>query len=314
MKKIVIFGGGTGLSQILKGLKLFPVEVTAVVTVADNGRSTGKLRDELNIPAVGDISKVILSMSNAPEDIKELMNYRFKNGTELEKHSIKNLMLAALLDIKGSFKNATPVLTEMLNVKGKVLPITEDNVNLVGVTSSGKKILGEEQITASASKIKRIEYDKTPTVSKEVLRAIKQADLIIFSAGSLLTSITPNLIIDEVRSEIEKSDAKKIYVCNLVTQPGETDNFKVSDHINYINGYFSKPVIDAVIANDGKISTYIKKKYATEEQKDPVKLDELKLAKMNVDVIKDKIWTIDQNYLRHDSLKVGYLIFSNLMK
>lgn len=314
MKKVVILGGGTGLSQILKGLKLFPVDVTAIVTVADNGRSTGKLRSELNIPAVGDISKVLLSMANVNDDMKTLMNYRFKGDTTLESHSIKNLILAALLDIKGDFRKSIPVLIDMLDIKGNVLPITEENVELVGITKDGKEIVGEEEITYAAESIKTIKYNRPIEITSDVKKAIKDADLIIFSSGSLLTSLSPNLVIDGMVDEIKNSKAKKLYISNLVTQPGETDGFKVSDHIKYLEQYLGSDVINAVIANDAKISSYIAKKYASLEQKDPVKLDEKELTKMNVKVIKDKLWKVEDNVLRHDSLKTAYLIFSYIME
>lgn len=181
--------------------------------MADNGRSTGKLRNELNIPAVGDISKVLLSMANVDNDLIDLMNYRFENGNGLKSHSIKNLMLAALLDQKGDFKNSIPVLVKLLNVKGNILPITEDNVSLVGVTKDGKEILGEEEITKDSGIIDYIKYDKEISVSNDIKKSIKNADLIIFSSGSLLTSISPNLIIDGIVNEINESKAKKcIYV------------------------------------------------------------------------------------------------------
>ena len=147
MKKIVIFGGGSGLSQLLKGIKLFPVDITAVVSVADNGGSTGLLRRELNIPAVGDISKVMLSMSESSQDVIDLMNYRFTKSKSLGIHSVKNLLLMALMDLKGSFAKSLPVMETLLDVKGNILPLTEDNVNLVGITTNGKKVYGETQIT-----------------------------------------------------------------------------------------------------------------------------------------------------------------------
>ena len=313
MKKVVIFGGGTGLSQLLKGLKEFPIDVTAVVTVADNGRSTGKLRNEFNIPAVGDITKVLLSMSNVDDDIKELMNYRFEKGTELETHSIKNLIMTSLLEMKGDFKHSVPVMAKMLNIKGNVLPITEENVDLVGITKSGKEIVGEEELTKDSRKIVRVKYNKKISLSSDIKKSINNADLIVFSSGSLLTSVVPNLLVDGICDEINKAKAKKIYVCNLVTQPGETDNFKVSDHIKFIQKYLGKDSIDAVIANDSKMSSYIVKKYASLEQKDPVKIDELNLKKLHCKVIKDKTWKIEDGYLRHDALKTAYLIFSYLM-
>lgn len=313
MKKVVIFGGGTGLSQVLKGLKEFPVEVTAVVTVADNGRSTGKLRNELNIPAVGDITKVLLSMANTDSDMVELMNYRFEKGSELESHSIKNLIMASLLEMKGDFKHSIPVMARMLNIKGTILPITEENVDLVGITKKGDEIVGEEQITKDSRKIVRVKYNKEVSLSKDISDAIKNADLIIFSSGSLLTSVVPNLLVKGIVDAINNSKAKKMYICNLVTQPGETDNYKVSDHIKYLENYLGKNSIDAVIANDAKISSYIAKKYSSLEQKDPVKVDDSTLKKMGVEVIKDKLWRIENNVLRHDSLKLAYLIFSYIM-
>ena len=314
MKKVIIFGGGTGLSQLLKGLKEFPIDVTAVVTVADNGRSTGKLRNEFNIPAVGDITKVLLSMSNVDDDIKELMNYRFEKGTELETHSIKNLIMTSLLEMKGDFKHSIPTMAKMLNIKGNVLPITEENVDLVGITKNGEEIVGEEELTKDPRKIVKVRYNKKISLSQDIKKAISSSDLIVFSSGSLLTSVVPNLLVDGIVDEINKSKAKKIYICNLVTQPGETDNFKVSDHIKFIQKYLGPNSIDAVIANGSKMSNYIVKKYASLEQKDPVKIDESTLKKMNVKVIKDKTWKIEDNYLRHDSLKTAYLIFSYLME
>ena len=314
MKKIVIFGGGSGLSQLLKGLKLFPMDLTAVVSMSDNGRSTGMLRKDFNIPAVGDITKVMLSMSDADKDTIDLLNYRFHASSSIESHSIKNLMLTALLDMKGNCKDALKVLNKMLSVKGRVLPLTEDSVDLVGITKDGEEIVGEEELTLSKKKIIDVKYSKPIKVNKDVLDTIKKADLIIFSSGSLLTSIYPHIITPEVVNAINSSKAKKMYVCNLVTQPGETDNFKVSDHIKMLQKHLSENGIDIVLANSAPISKDMAKKYATEEQKDPVLIDENKLKKMNIELIKDNLVIIENNYLRHDSLKVGYLIFSYLME
>lgn len=314
MKKIVIFGGGSGLSQMLKGLKLFPIDITAVVSVSDNGGSTLRLRKDFNIPAVGDISKVLISMSNTDQDIINLMNYRFKQSKSLGNHSIKNLLLTALLEQKGDFKNALPVLAKLLDIEGKILPITEDNAELIGITEDGKKIYGETSITKTSKKIKRVMYDRKVKANQDVLDSINEADLIIFSSGSLLTSIIPNIIVDEVIKAIKKSKAPKLYICNLVTQPGETDNFKVSDHIKILNEYLGEKTINMVLANNEEIPADLVLKYATEEQKDPVKLDESELKKMKVKVIKDKIYSIEDDYLRHDTLKTAYLVFSILME
>ena len=313
MKKIVIFGGGSGLSQLLKGLKLFPIDLTAVVSVSDNGRSTGRLRKDYHIPAVGDITKVMLAMSDCDNNMRDLMNYRFTKSKSLGNHSIKNLLLTALLDLHGNFDNSLPILEDILDLKGTVLPLTEDNVDLVGITKDGKELVGEEQITKTKKKIERIKYSDNITVNPKVLNAVKNADLIIFSSGSLITSIIPHLLNTKLNNAIKASKAKTMYICNLFTQPGETDGFKVSDHIKLLESYLGKNSIDIVIANNVRLNTNLMKKYLTEEQKDQVELDMDTLNQMHKYVISDRLYTIEDNYYRHDALKTGYLIFSYLM-
>ncbi|MBQ7031231.1 MAG: YvcK family protein [Bacilli bacterium] len=313
MKKIVIFGGGSGLSQLLKGLKLFPIDVTAVVSVSDNGRSTGRLRKDYNIPAVGDITKVLLSMSECSNEIKDLMNYRFTKSKTLGNHSIKNLLLTALLDLKGDFASSLPILVKLLDIKGNVLPLTEDNVDLVGITSEGKRLIGEEQITKTKKHIERICYSDEITVNPKVIDAVKKADLIIFSSGSLITSIIPHLLDSKLNNAIKNSKARTMYVCNLFTQPGETDDYTVSNHIELLEEYLGKNSIDIVVANNTKMNSALVKKYETEEQKDQVILDLDNLEKMNKKVIADKLYKIEENYYRHDELKTAYVIFSYLM-
>ena len=313
MKKIVIFGGGSGLSQLLKGLKLFPIDVTAVVSVSDNGRSTGRLRKDYNIPAVGDITKVLLSMSECNNEIKDLMNYRFTKSKTLGNHSIKNLLLTALLDLKGDFASSLPILVKLLDIKGNVLPLTEDNVDLVGITSEGKKLVGEEQITKTKKHIERICYSDEITVNPKVMDAVKKADLIIFSSGSLITSIIPHLLDSKLNNAIKNSKAETMYVCNLFTQPGETDDYTVSNHIELLEEYLGKNSIDIVVANNTKMNSSLVKKYETEEQKDQVMLDLDNLEKMKKKVIADKLYKIEDNHYRHDELKTAYVIFSYLM-
>ena len=315
MKKIVIFGGGSGLSQILKGLKLFPVNITAVVSVSDDGRSTGRLRKEMNIPAVGDITKVMVSMANINEDMTKLMNYRFTKSKSLGNHSIKNLLLTALLDIKGNFASSLPIMEDILDIKnGKVLPLTEDSVHLIGITENGNEIVGEEEITASSEKIVRITYDKPVTVNEKVFKAVNEADLIIFSSGSLHTSIIPHVVCEDLSKAIVDSKAKKMYLCNLFTQPGETDDFTVSDHIDMLEQYLGEGTIEVVVANSKNISSKLAEKYSVEEQKNPVILDQDRLDAKNVYVISDKLFKVDDGVYRHDSLKTAYLIFSYLME
>lgn len=313
MKKITIFGGGSGLSQILKGLKLFPVEITAVVSVADNGASTGRLRKDLNIPAVGDISKVMLAMSNVDSDTLRLLNYRFTKSKTLGNHSIKNLLLSALLDIKGNFNDSIPILMKLLDVNGNILPLTEDNADLVGITEDNKKILGEEQITQCASKIKKVEYSRKIKINPQVLKAVEEADLIIFSSGSLLTSIAPHLINKTLVKAINNAKAPKMYICNLFTQPGETDNYAVSNHIKTLENYLGNKGIDVVIANNNMLNKELVNIYQTTEQKDPVILDTDNLKKLGIKILADDLAKEEDGVYRHDSLKTAYLIFSYLM-
>lgn len=313
MKKVVIFGGGSGLSQLLKGLTQFPLDITAVVSMSDNGASTGRLREEFSIPAVGDITKVLMAMSTESQDVKKLFNYRFSKNSSIGNHSIKNLIMTALLEMKGDFAHSLPILCDLLDVKGHILPLTEDNVNLIGITTTGEEIFGEEQITEAKKKIKELKYDQTPKVSKKVLEAVSKADLIILSSGSLLTSIMPHIIVPQIEEAINKSKAKVMYICNMITQPGETDKFKVSDHIKVIEKYLGKNSVDVVIANTSAINKDMKM-MAKSEGKEAVKVDEDELEKMQVRLIADKLFKVEEGYIRHDSLKTAYLIFSYLIE
>lgn len=313
MKKVVIFGGGSGLSQILKGMKQFPMDITAVVSVSDNGSSTGTLREEFSIPAVGDITKVLLAMSTESKGVIDLFNYRFSKESSLNNHSIKNLIMTALLEMKGDFAHSLPILCDLLDVKGTILPLTEDNVDLIGITRTGERIVGEAEITEARSKIVDLEYSKKIKVTPKVLDAIKKADLIVFSSGSLITSIMPNIIVPEIQEAIQKSKAKKLYICNMLTQPGETDNFKVSDHIKFIEKYIGEGQITAVVANSSEIETTMKV-LAKSEGKDAVAIDVSKLHKMGVHLIADNLFKVEDGYVRHDALKTSFLIFSYLME
>ena len=314
-KKVVVLGGGTGISYLLKGLKDFPVDITAVITVSDNGRSTGKLREEFHTPAVGDIRKVITSLSQIDEPIKEMMSYRFNTSSDLDGHAVGNLILTAMLDITGSLKTSIAHLSKILDVRHTVLPISEDSdLTLMGEDEEGNVIEGEEQITQDHRKIEKIYYKHEPKVLPEVITAIKDADLIIFSMGSLYTSVLPNIICKEVEDVLNETKAPIMYTCNIVTQPGETDNFTVGDHVKLLNRYLDKKKVDVVIANNAKIEEEIAKRYESQEQKDPVLIDYEELEKIGVELIEDNLLTIDDNTLKHDSLKLSSLIFSYLMR
>lgn len=314
-KKIVVFGGGTGLSYLLKGLKDFPLDITAVITVSDDGRSTGKLREEFHAPAVGDIRKVLSSLSSTSQNIKNMLEYRFDTTSDLDGHALGNLILISLLNITGSLKESINELCTLLDIKNKVLPLTEDaNVTLMAEMMDGSVIEGEASITKSDKKVKRLFYKEQPEVLEEVKVAIIEADLIIFSMGSLYTSIFPHIISDAIRKTLDEVKTPIMYLCNIVTQPGETDDFTVSDHVNLINSYLGKHKLDAVIASNSKISEEMALRYANEEQKDPVKIDYPVLSKLDTEFIEADLLTIDDNTLKHHSRKLSALIFSYLMK
>lgn len=311
-KKVVVLGGGTGMSVLLQGLKKFPLDITAIVSVSDDGSSTGKLREEFNTPAVGDIRRVLISLSETEPLVEKLFNYRFKTCSDLDGHTVGNLILTAAKEITGNLSDGIEALSKVFNLKGKVVPLTEDNVVLMAKMEDGSIIEGEHHITESPKKIKEVFYKEEPVVTPESIEAIKNSDAIILSMGSVYTSIIPNLITKEIINAIDNSSAKIMYVCNMVTQPGETEGFKVSDHINLLNSYLGKRKIEYVLANDKKIDENILKRYQTTEQKDQVILDKENLN--NVKLIEDNYFTVIDNIVRHDALKLAFNIFTEVFK
>lgn len=313
MKKVVVFGGGTGLSCLLSGLKLFPIDVTTIITVSDNGSSTGVLKEELDIPAVGDVGKVLLAMANGDDDLIKLLRYRFSKSGSLYNHPVRNIILAALIDLKGNLTEATKYMCQLLNIKGTVLPLTEEKVELVG-KSKDKEYFGEEEVSLNIRHIRKLAYDHDIQISDEIKHKILDADLIIFSSGSLYTSILPHLLSEEVTGAIEETKAPLMYISNLVTQPGETDDYSVSDHVKVLNQYLKKRRIDMVVANSAQIDRRIIDKYLTTENKKVVALDREELHKQEVRIIEGDIFSIENEVIRHDALKTAFLIFSYLME
>lgn len=313
MKKVIIFGGGNAMSTVLRGLKQFPIDIVSVVTVSDDGKSTGRLREEFNTPAVGDIRRVLISLSETEPLVEKLFNYRFDTDSDLNGHAVGNLLLTATTNMTGNLSEGISSLSKVLNLKGKVLPLTEDNATLKAKLEGNKIIEGEANITADKRKIKKIYYKKTPKVNKEVLKEIKQADLILLSSGSLYTSIIPHLILKDIKEAIDTSSSPIAYISNIMTQPGETDHFTVNDHINVLNSYLGKRKIDLVFVNNGKISKKILNKYLSAEQKDPVGLDQEKLNKKGIKVILNDYILVEDEMLRHDSLKLALDIYSYLL-
>ena len=310
-KNVVVLGGGTGQSVLLSGLKKFPVNITAVVSVADDGRNTGKLREQFNIPAMGDVRRVLIALSETEDFVAELFSYRFKGDCDLGGNNIGNLLLTAMSDICGNLSSGVKEISKILNLKGEVLPLTDDNVVLMGEMNDGSIIKGEHNITLSPKKIKRVFYKESPIVNVEVIDKIKDSDAIILSMGSVYTSIIPNLLCKEVIDAIDSSNAKIIYVCNVMTQPGETDDFKVSDHIKLLNSYLGKRKIDTVITNSEEISTETQKIYETTEQKDLVIIDD---ENIEIENVSKPLIKVENNVIRHDNLKLGLEILNILSK
>ena len=313
-KKVVVFGGGTGISFLLRGLKNFPVDITAIISVADNGSSTGKLREEFLMPAMGDIRNVIVNMSDANDKIKELLQYRFDTYTDLDGHPIGNLILVGMYNITGSLKESIKVLSDFLNVRHKILPLSEDYLTLMGETENGEIIRGETEIGHDPRTLKRLFYDEEPVIDKEVIDEILSADLIIFSMGSLFTSIIPHLLSNDIINAIDKSKAKILYTCNAVGQMCETEDYTATDHINTINKYLGKRKVDAVIVANSEIPNDVIDKYISSENKNLVKYDIKSLNDIGCEVIADDLLIIENNYIRHDDLKLAVCIFNYLMR
>lgn len=317
-KKIVVLGGGTGTSTVLRGLKYFPADITAIITVSDNGRSTGRLRKEFSTPAVGDIRKVLSNLSTLPDDVKSVMEYRISTYSDLNGHSMGNLILTSLYQETGNLKKSIEYMSKLLRVEHTVLPLSEDYLTLMGETDDGEIIEGEEQITAAGKHYKRFFYKEEPHVLPEVIEEIESADLIILSMGSLVTSLFPHLIcpdvIDAINKAKSKGKAKLMYICNVMTQPGETDNFGVSDHINAIERYTGRDTIDAVIVSNNLLPKKLLKKYASEEQKDQVIIDYDNMQQGNYQIIESDLLTMEDGTIKHDSIKLSSIIFYYLMK
>ncbi len=317
MKKVIVFGGGTGLSCLLSGLKLFPVEVTTVITVSDNGSSTGVLKQEFDIPAVGDVGKVLLSMANVDDDLVSLLRYRFhREGSSLDNHPVRNILLTALIDLKGNLTEATRYMCKLLNIRGDVLPLTEEKVELVGRDAAGAaEFFGEESVSRNVRYITSLSYDHDIHIADAVKQAIAASDLIIFSPGSLYTSILPHLISQEIVEAIRGACAPIMYVSNLVTQPGETDRYNVSDHLSVLNRYLKGRRVDIVVGNNAVIDPRVVERYLTSENKTLVALDREAIAGQGATIIEDDIFSLDEEgRIRHNALKTAFLIFSYLMK
>ncbi len=249
--RIVAIGGGTGLSTLLRGLKHYTSNLTAVVTVADDGGSSGRLRSELGILPPGDIRNCLVALADSEDVMQRLMDYRFSTTGDLNGHSFGNMLIAVLADIGGAFDKGVEMAGELLAVRGRVIPSTTANVTLVGNTVSGQTLVGESRVGTAHERLRSVTLIPTDAPAHpEAKEAIEKADLIILGPGSLFTSIVPNLLVSDIAASIASSAALKMYVCNVAEQPGETDGYSLPDHVNVVRSYLGEQAVDIVIVND----------------------------------------------------------------
>jgi uncharacterized cofD-like protein len=303
--KVVAIGGGHGLSHLLLGLKEYTANLTAIVTVADSGGSSGRLRQEFNIVAPGDIRNCLVALADAPALMGELFQYRFAEGDGLKGHNFGNLFLTAMVQItKGDFKKAVEECSEVLAIRGKVIPSTVNNVHLVAEYMDGTRTKGEAKIPEGSTPIKRLfltPEDALPT--EDAITAISQADIIVMGPGSLYTSILPNLIIKGMAEAIVASSAYKIYVCNVMTQTGETDGFTAADHLRVLQEHTDPKLINACLINDAVVSNEEALNRYRKENAYPVAADVDRIKELGVKVVAADLLSV-ADYVRHDSKKL----------
>ncbi|GGG89209.1 YvcK family protein [Staphylococcus pragensis] len=308
--KVVLIGGGTGLSVLARGLREYPIDITAIVTVADDGGSTGKIRNEMDIPAPGDIRNVIAALSDVEPILEELFQYRFEEH-QIEGHSLGNLLLAALTNIKNDFGHAVKELSKILNIKGKVIPSTNTNVMLNAILEDGEIVKGESKIPQKNKRIERVYLEPSNVEPmEEAIDALTEADLIVLGPGSLYTSVISNLCVKGMSDAILSSKAPKLYISNIMTQPGETNNYDVLDHINAIHDHAGKQFIDYVICSDEKYDEDILKHYKNRNAQ-PVVMNEDDLTKNNIKIITSShlVEVYDQYLVRHNNKELAKLIY-----
>lgn len=254
MKKVVAIGGGTGLSTLLRGICDYPLEISAIVTMTDDGASTGRLRRDLKMLPPGDIRKCLAALSCDEPLMSSLFEYRFKKGLGLAGHSLGNLLLTALKDLTGSFETAVEAASNILSINGEVIPATLEDTHLFGEFDDGSVVRGQFALTKYGYKHKliKIRLDKKTKANPKAVKAIKEADLVLIGPGSLYTSIIPNFLHTEIKKALAKSKAKKVYVCNVSTERGETLGYKLSDHVKKLEEY--GVVFESIIVNKGKFA------------------------------------------------------------
>ncbi len=306
--KIVVIGGGHGLSHLIFGLKEYTANITAIVTVADSGGSSGRLREEFNIVAPGDIRNCLVALADAPALMGQLFQFRFSKDSQLQGHNFGNLFLTAMVQLtNGDFELAVKETSKVLAIRGNVVPSTVSNVHLVAEYMDGTRTQGEAKIPNPNSRVKRVYLtDEAAYPTADALEAIAQADVVILGPGSLYTSVIPNLIVKGMSDAIAKSQAFKIYVCNVMTQHGETDNYSASDHVRALVEHANKDVIDACLINDAQAPAEALSRYK-EEGSFPVEPDADKIRGMGYKVVATDLLGVT-DYVRHDSIKLNHAL------
>ena len=309
--KIVAIGGGTGLSTLLRGLKQYSSNITAIVTVADDGGSSGRLRREMGILPPGDIRNCIAALADEEKLLTELFQYRFHTGDGLSGHSFGNLFISAMTEITGDLEQAIDASAKVLAIRGKVLPATLTDVSLWAKLADGRLIEGESKITEAMGQIREIGcHPADPVALPAALAAIKEADYIIIGPGSLYTSIIPNLLVPAIRQALAQVTVPRVYVCNIMTQPGETDNYSVADHIRAIEKVCEERIFDAVLAQRTSPSPQSLELYA-QEHSHPVFLDREEVGKMGYRIVLANVMAEDEvtAKVRHDPQRLARVLW-----
>lgn len=318
--KIVVIGGGTGLSVLLRGLKHFTSNITAIVTVADDGGSSGKLREDLGMLPPGDIRNCILALADMEPTMEQLLQHRFKEG-DLKGQNFGNLLIASMNDISDNFEEAIKKISDVLAVTGKVLPVTLKDITLYAKLKNGTVIKGESNIPVKSlemnSPIENIFIKpKDAGAVKEAVDAIESADLVLLGPGSLYTSVIPNLLVKNIKESLNRTEAPKVYITNVMTQPGETDDYTVCDHVDALLRHWPHALIDYVIVNTGTISDTVGEKYKTEGA-EVIRLmheDREKLKAKGIKLITEDLIDIKKDYVRHDAIKLSKIIMDLVLQ
>ena len=318
--KLVVIGGGTGLSVLLRGLKKYTYNITAIVTVADDGGGSGILREDLGMLPPGDIRSCLLALANTEPSMEKLLQYRFSDGM-LKGQNMGNLLLAAMNEIHGSFEKAVRETSNVLAVTGKVLPMTLENVVLCAELENGKIIKGESSIPRNVieegSKIKKIYMEpRWSTPLDESIKSIEEADIIVLGPGSLYTSVIPNLLVNNMVEHIYDSKAKVLYISNIMTQPGETDDYSVLDHVKGIINHTREDFLDYVIYNTEEVDSRFLNKYILDGSSPVLASEEdlLTMKSLAIETVGDNLINIKKDYIRHDNLKLSEIILDIAMK